>query len=77
MQAEPERMGMRGVLYRLLVAFGAACAGLFIGLVGSAVVVVPALGPGPSSANLAAAIALGLAVTGAVASLAVPVTQSA
>jgi hypothetical protein len=66
-------MGMRGVLYRLLVTFGAACVGLFVGLVGSAVVVIPAVGPGPSSANLAMAVALGLAVTGAIASLAVEV----
>jgi hypothetical protein len=35
--------------------------------------VIPAVGPGPSSANLAMAVALGLAVTGAIASLAVEV----
>lgn len=66
-------MGIRGVLYRCLVAFGAACVGLFVGLVGSAVVVIPAVGPGPSSANLALALGCGLAVMGAIASLAVPI----
>lgn len=60
-------MGIQGVLYRLLVAFGAACCGLFVGMVGSAVIVIPL--------NLGLAVAFGLAVTGAVASLAVPVTQ--
>lgn len=70
-------MGIRGVLYRCLVAFGAACAGLFVGLVTSAVVVIPAVGPGPSSANLALALGIGLGVMGAVASLAVPIDEPA
>lgn len=70
-------MGMREVLYRLLVAFGAACAGLFVGLVGAAAVVIPAVGPGPSSSNLAMALGLGLAVAGAVASLAVEIPEAA
>ena len=73
MQRERFIMGIREVLFRCLVAFGAACAGLFVGLIGSAVVVIPAVGPGPSSNNLAMATALGLAVAGAIASLAVPV----
>lgn len=63
----------RRLVARLLVGFGAACAGVFVGFVGSAIVVIPAVGPGPSAMNLATALAVGLGVMGAVMSLAVPV----
>lgn len=61
---------------RLTVGFGSACAGVFVGFVGSAIVVVPTVGPGPASLHLATAIAVGLGVAGAVASLAVPLPPS-
>ncbi|MEY2397603.1 MAG: hypothetical protein QOJ00_777 [Actinomycetota bacterium] len=60
---------------RCLVAFGAACAGLFVGYIASSVFILPRLGPGAASQNLATSIAIGLAVAAAVASLAVPVAQ--
>jgi hypothetical protein len=75
MQRLPLRLSrrVRHVVARMLVGFGAACAGMFTGFVGSAIVVVPIVGPGPSATNLAAALAVGLGVAGAISSLAVPV----
>ncbi len=67
-------MGMLGrVVARVAVAFGAACAGMFVGLVGFAVL-MPFLGPAVASPNAGVAAGIGLAVAGAVASLTVSVT---
>ena len=64
---------LRWLVARALVAFGAACAGLFVGFFGVAVVFAPLVGPSPSTADLAAAAAVGCAVMGAIGSLAVEV----
>lgn len=61
------------VVGRCLVAFGAACAGVFAGYMTTAIVIVPTIGSARAPANLAWTIAAAVGVAAAVASLAVPV----
>lgn len=65
--------GLRWLVARVLVGFGAACAGMFVGFFGCVVVLAPLVGGGPSMQNLAVAAAFGCAVMGGIGSLAVEV----